>query len=73
MTHWFGDNLTFTDTSLLEFGIKSREITSFRAAADEAAMSRLYGGIHYRFDNENGAVAGKKLGEFVISRLKLKK
>jgi len=73
MTHWFGDNLSFTDTSLLEFGIKNREIKSFRAAAAEAAMSRLYGGIHYRFDNENGAAAGKKLGEFVVSRLKLKK
>lgn len=73
MTHWFGDNLSFTDTSLLEFGIKNREIKSFRAAAEEAAMSRLYGGIHYRFDNDNGAVAGKKLGELIVSRLKLKK
>jgi len=73
MTHWFGDNLSFTDTSLLEFGIQNREIKSFRAAALEAAMSRLYGGIHYRFDNDNGVAAGKKLGEFVVSRLKLKK
>jgi membrane-associated phospholipid phosphatase len=72
MTHWFGDNLTFTDTSLLEFGIKNREIKSFRAAAREAAMSRLYGGIHFRFDNDNGLVAGRKLGEYVVSRLKLK-
>ena len=73
MTHWFGDNLSFTDTSLLEFGIKNREIKSFRAAAEEAAMSRLYGGIHYRFDNENGTIAGKKLGEFIVTRLRLKK
>jgi hypothetical protein len=73
MTHWFGDKLSFTDTSLLEFGIKNREIKSFRAAADEAAMSRLYGGIHYRFDNEIGTASGKKLGEFIVSRLKLKK
>ena len=73
MTHWFGDNLSFTDTSLLEFGIKNREIKSFRAAAQEAAMSRLYGGIHYRFDNDNGAAAGKQLGDYVVSRLKLKK
>lgn len=73
MTKWFGDNLSFTDTSLLEFGIKNREIKSFRAAAAEAAMSRLYGGIHYRFDNENGAEAGKRLGEFIASRLKLYK
>ena len=72
MTAWFGDNLSFTDTSLLEFGISNREIKSFRSAAAEAAMSRLYGGIHYRFDNENGTAAGTKLGELIVSRLKLK-
>jgi len=73
MTKWFGDNLSFTDTSLLEFGIKNREIKSFRGAAAEAAMSRLYGGIHFRFDNENGAASGKRLGEFICSKLKLYK
>jgi PAP2 superfamily len=73
MTNWFGDKLIFTDTSLLEFGIKNREITSFRNAAKEAAMSRLYGGIHYRFDNEHGTEAGQKLGEFIVSKLKMKK
>lgn len=73
MTHWFGDQLSFTDTSLLEFGIANREIKSFREAAKEAAMSRLYGGIHYRFDNEEGTKAGKRLGEFIISRLRFKK
>ena len=73
MTYWFGDNLSFTDTSLLEFGIKNREVKSFRAAAQEAAMSRLYGGIHYRFDNENGLAAGKRLGQYICSKLKLYK
>jgi hypothetical protein len=73
MTSWFGDKLSFTDTSLLEFGIANREIISFRAAAKEAAMSRLYGGIHYRFDNEHGNTAGNKLGVFIVEKLKLKK
>lgn len=73
MTRWFGDNISFTDTSLLEFGIKSREITSFRNGAKEAAMSRLYGGIHYRFDNDNGNEAGTRLGQYIIQRLQLKK
>lgn len=73
MTHWFGDKLSFTDTSSLEFGIESRQITSFREAAKEAAMSRLYGGIHYRFDNAEGNTCGKKLGTLVLERLKLKK
>ncbi len=72
MTNWFGNNLSFTDTSSLEFGIKSRQIVSFREAAKEAAMSRLYGGIHYRFDNEQGTEAGRKLGEFIVNRLKMR-
>ena len=72
MTHWFGDNISFRDTSSLEFGIKSREIKSFRLAAREAAMSRLYGGIHYRFDNENGTEAGTRIGEFIVKRLQFK-
>jgi hypothetical protein len=73
MTYWFGDQLSFIDTSSLEFGINSREIISFRLAAKEAALSRLYGGIHFRYDNEHGAIAGTKLGEFIVQRLKLKK
>lgn len=73
LTNWFGDGISFTDTSLLEFGIQSRQIKSFRQAAKEAATSRLFGGIHYRFDNENGNEAGTRLGEFIVSRLKLKK
>jgi len=72
MSASFGDNLSFTDTSLLEFGIKNREIKSFRGAAAEAALSRLYGGIHYRFDNDNGAVAGKRLGELIVNRIHIK-
>ena len=72
MTNWFGNNLSFTDTSSLEFGIQSRQITSFREAAKEAAMSRLYGGIHYRFDNEEGNKAGTKIGEMIVHRLKFK-
>ena len=73
MTSWFGDHLSFTDTSSLEFGIQSREIKSFREAAQEAAMSRLYGGIHYRRDNDEGNKCGRMLGEMIVQKLKLKK
>jgi membrane-associated phospholipid phosphatase len=73
MTHWFGDNLSFIDTSSLEFGIEPRKIESFRKAAEEAALSRLYGGIHYRFDNEEGTRCGTKLGEYIVNRLQFKK
>jgi hypothetical protein len=73
MTAHFGDQLSFTDTSLLEFGIGNRQIKSFREAAKEAALSRLYGGIHYRFDNEEGAKIGRRIGEMMVNRINLKK
>ncbi len=69
MTSFFGDQVSFTDTSLLEFGIANREIKSFRAAAQEASISRLYGGIHYRFDLDSGNAMGKRVGEIVVKKL----
>ena len=71
MTQFFGES-SFTDTSLLEFGIANREIKSFHDAAQEASMSRIYGGIHYRFDCVEGSKVGKQVGERVVSRLRLK-
>jgi hypothetical protein len=38
-----------------------------RAMAEEAAISRLYGGIHYRFDNERGLELGRRIGELAIA------
>ena len=69
MTHHFGDNFAYTDTSQLEFGIPNRSFRSFREAALEASWSRLYGGIHFRSDLEKGAEVGKQIGEYVIRRL----
>ncbi|MFN5423302.1 MAG: vanadium-dependent haloperoxidase [bacterium] len=69
MTSFFGDSMSFVDTSLLEFGIANREIKSFRKAAQEASISRLYGGIHYRFDLDSGNAAGAKVGQLVVKRL----
>lgn len=41
---------------------------NFGDAADQAAVSRLYGGIHYRMDNEDGLTAGRAIGELAIQR-----
>ena len=38
------------------------------ARAEEAAMSRLYGGIHFRSDNEGGLTLGRKLAELGVAR-----
>lgn len=43
------------------------EAASLNAQGDEAALSRLYGGIHYRFDNEAGATCGKAVGNVAVS------
>jgi membrane-associated phospholipid phosphatase len=42
--------------------------TSLRLMADEAALSRVYGGIHYRFDGEQGLIAGRAIGALAIER-----
>lgn len=73
MTAHFGDNFAYRDSSEREFGIKDRSFTSFRHAAQEASMSRLYGGIHYRSDLEEGTKVGATLGRFITQRLHLKK
>ncbi|HVF97250.1 MAG TPA: vanadium-dependent haloperoxidase, partial [Flavisolibacter sp.] len=73
MTNHFGDNFSYRDSSEREFGIADRSFTSFRHAADEASWSRLYGGIHFRSDLEQGAAVGRKLGEHIIGRLSLRK
>jgi membrane-associated phospholipid phosphatase len=48
-----------------------REFTSFEAAASEAAISRLYGGIHYRTAIENGMRQGRCVGQQVLENIQL--
>ena len=44
------------------------EGAKLRDMAQEAAMSRLYGGIHYRFDNEIGLQMGRAIAALALSR-----
>jgi membrane-associated phospholipid phosphatase len=44
----------------------SRSFASFSAAAAEAAMSRIYGGIHYRFASQDGLTAGTQIGRWTF-------
>lgn len=46
------------------------EAAFFESKSQEAALSRLYGGIHYRFDIEDGNTSGKEVGRYTIDRLK---
>lgn len=73
LTSIFGDNFSYVDDSEVPFGLPKRSFKSFQQAADEASISRLYGGIHYRAAIENGVVQGKNIGDFITSKLKMKK
>lgn len=73
LTKVFGDNFAYTDTTELEFGIKSRSFTSFRQAAEENNWARFYGGIHFHPSCVESTEQGKKVGELVVTRLKMKK
>ena len=44
-----------------------RSFSSFSEAADEAGLSRIYGGIHFMAANEDGLAAGRSLGEYVFN------
>lgn len=73
LTAVFGDNFAYTDTSELEFGIPSRSYKSFRDAAIENNWARFYGGIHFHHSCIISTEYGKKVGDFIINKIKMKK
>lgn len=72
LTSVFGDNFSFIDTTEEEFGLPARKFGSFLQASSEAAVSRLYGGIHYRPAIDNGVAQGEKVGGHVVKHVQLK-
>jgi hypothetical protein len=73
LTTIFGDNFSYIDDSEVYFGLPKRPFKSFKQAASEASMSRLYGGIHYRAAIENGVTQGNNIGNYIIKKLNMKK
>jgi len=71
LTHLFGDNFAFQDTSDKRYIGMQRHFNSFVQASDETALSRFYGGIHYLNSSLTGAVQGKQIGEFIWNKLKI--
>jgi hypothetical protein len=63
LAHYLTDSIAFTDTSELNYLGMQRSFTSISEAANEACISRLYGGIHYRTAIEQGKIQGKKIGK----------
>jgi hypothetical protein len=72
LTYQFGDNFAYRDTSESEFGIAPRSFRSFREAAREAGISRVYGGIHFKNSCIVGTLEGRQVGQLVLKKLQMK-
>jgi PAP2 superfamily len=59
---FYGRDTAFEDRTHNDRGWGPKQFRSFRAAAEEAAASRLYAGIHFRSANEHGTAQGRCIG-----------
>jgi PAP2 superfamily len=75
LTAMFGSK-AFTDTTHTDHHLmppqEPRTFSSFNDAAEEAAVSRLYGGIHFAFDNYDGLASGRCIGEAINDRVRFR-
>lgn len=71
LTTIFGDNYAFVDATEVPYGLPVRSYQSFNQAAQEAAISRLYGGIHYKPAIELGVLQGRQVGNYVLEKVNL--
>ncbi len=67
LTAVFGDNFAFVDATHERDGMAPRAFPSFWAAAQEAGISRLYGGIHFRAAIARGLDQGRCVAQHVNS------
>ena len=72
LTDIFGDGFTFDDDTEVPYGLPVRSFESFNQAADEAAISRMYGGIHYRAAVEVGIGQGRNIGALMLKKVKMR-
>jgi hypothetical protein len=73
LNHLFGDNFSYIDSVEVDYELPPKSFQSFTQAADEAGISRLYGGIHYRPAIENGKAQGRAVGQWVLQKIKIRK
>lgn len=67
LTAIFGEGYAFGDPTHEEDGIAARHFGSFWEAAREAALSRLYGGIHFRAAIDQGLTQGACIGAYAVA------
>lgn len=69
LTSIFGEQFAYTDNTEVEFELPERRFSNFSAAAKEASISRLYGGIHFRDAIDSGIEMGDHIGRWTTERL----
>lgn len=67
LTAFFGENFAFTDNTHEKDKLPNRSFKSFWDAANEAGISRLYGGIHFRAAIDRGLDQGRCIGEKAVA------
>jgi hypothetical protein len=67
LTALLGDNVAFEDATHKRDGLPPRKFNNFWEAANEAGISRLYGGIHYRAAIDHGLDQGRCVGTFAAN------
>ena len=67
LTSVFGENYAFADATGKADGLAPRSFASFAAAAREAGLSRLYGGIHFRAAIDSGLAQGQCIGAYALA------
>jgi hypothetical protein len=70
LTYFLGDHFSYTDNVEQDYHIPPRSFTSFSQAAQEAAISRFWGGIHFKDAIDKGLIQGDLVGQWVIKKIK---
>ncbi|TSD66454.1 vanadium-dependent haloperoxidase [Inquilinus sp. KBS0705] len=73
LSYLLGDNFEYTDDTEIPYGVGPRSFKSFLQAAEEASVSRFYGGIHFKDAIENGNKQGRDVGADIVKKLKAAK
>lgn len=68
--NYLGDKTAFVDSSQIFIGLKPRRFKSLYLAAEEASISRFYGGIHYKPSLWNGLIQGRNLAKLILTKIK---
>ncbi len=70
LDHFVGPHYAFTAPGDPTEGLPERSFSSFREAAEESGISRIYGGIHFQADNVEGLRVGRAVGLAVLQRFR---